>query len=157
MSGQIGRTLAASVTCLLVLSQAVPARPAAPCFQPADIEADQAIRYQTQIMVLSDACGTDTYRDFTVHNREAIAEYDKQMMAHYRRVGERNPQSSLDSFLTRIANEMSLSNGAELAQSLCGRTAPVLAEAETFTVVQFRQRATQLAQTNSASYRRCGR
>ncbi len=157
MGGLMKRQIAAGVACILVLSLAAPALAKPPCFQASDIEADQAIRYQTQIMVLSDTCGGETYRDFTVHVRAAIVAYEKQMMAYFRRVGARNPQASLDSFLTRIANEVSLSNGAEPAQSLCGRTATVLAEAQSFTAIQFRQRASELAVTNKGTYRSCGR
>ncbi len=54
-----------------------PAAAAPPASSSADIEADQAIRYQTELMVLSDTCGGDIYRDFTLRNRDAIIVYQQ--------------------------------------------------------------------------------
>lgn len=110
MRSSIVRKLAATATALsLTLQYAGPAAAAAAtCFQSADVEADQAIRYENELMVLSDTCGDDTYREFTLRNRNAIIDYQKQMMNYFHRTGARSPQAALDTFLTRIANEEAL-------------------------------------------------
>jgi hypothetical protein len=135
------------------------ASPAAPkastCYQQADIEADQAMNYQTELMVLSDTCGGEFYRDFTVRNRDQILSYQHQLLDHFRRTGARSPQASLDSFMTRVANEHALRDGAELRQSVCSRSAAFIAEAKTLDREQFRQHAAQLATANETAYRRC--
>jgi hypothetical protein len=148
-------TAGATAFAFLVLTAIPPALALPPCFRTADIEADQALRYQARLMVLSDTCGGDAYRDFTVRNRDLIVAYQRQLIDRYRRLGVRQPESSLDTFLTHIANERALHDGVELRQVLCTRDASVLAESRTFDRDSFRNYVTQLAATNSATYRRC--
>lgn len=140
---------------LLVMDVAGPAAAATPCFRPADIEAEQAIIYQTELMVLSDTCGGDTYRDFTVRNGSEIKLYQQAMMARFRRTGSRSPTGSFDSYQTRIANEVALSDSRKSAQTVCNRSADFLQEAKTLDGPQFRQRVAALAAENAKDYRRC--
>jgi hypothetical protein len=156
MSRARRKIIAAAAIVALLSSAAGPSVAAVTgCFRPVDIEAEQAMRFQTQLMVLSDTCGGDTYREFTVRNRDSIIFYQHQLLDHYRLTGARSPEASLDTYLTRIANEVSLSNGQELARVVCGRSATFLAEARTLDGVQFRHRAAEMAAENEASYRRC--
>jgi hypothetical protein len=156
MMNQARKKIAAAAGIVALLSSAAgPSVAATACFRPVDIEAEQAMRFQTQLMVLSDTCGGDTYREFTVRNRDSIIFYQHQLIDHYRRTGAPRPEASLDTYLTRIANEVSLSNGQELARVVCGRSAAFLAEARTLDGVQFRHRAAEMAAENEASYRRC--
>lgn len=149
--------LAAGLTAALMAMNVVgPAAAAtATCFQPADIEAEQAIRYQTELMVISDTCGSDSYRDFTIRNREAIIFYQKQLMDRFRRAGARSPRASLDSYLTEMANQRSLAAGREQTQAVCGRSAALLAEAKKLSGEQLRRHIATLAAENGKGYRRC--
>jgi hypothetical protein len=149
--------LAAGLTAALVAANAAgPAAAAtATCFQAADIEAEQAIRYQTEIMVISDTCGSDSYRDFTVRNRHAIISYQHQLLERFRRAGARNPRASLDSYLTEMANERALVAGREKTQTVCGRSTALLAEARELSGEQFRRHIASLAAENGKGYRRC--
>lgn len=157
MRSSIVRKLAATATALsLTLQYAGPAAAAAAtCFQSADVEADQAIRYENELMVLSDTCGDDTYREFTLRNRNAIIDYQKQMMNYFHRTGARSPQAALDTFLTRIANEEALRAAHELAPTVCSHAVTFLAEAKSLNMQEFRHRAAALAAANEARYRRC--
>lgn len=143
-------TAATFLTCEIAL----PARAAA-CFQPRDIEADQAIRYQTELMVLDDTCGGGFYRDFTVRNRQQIVDYQQQLKAHFRRIGARSPDAMLDSFMTRIANELALRQGLEERAAVCTRSATVIDEARTLDAAHFRTLAAALATENRGAYNRC--
>lgn len=145
----------AAAAALAVAAGPVPALAAPPCFQPVEIEADQALRYQTELMVLSDTCGGADYRDFTVRNREQIVAYQHALKDYFRRTGARNPDASLDSFLTRIANEAALQDGRELRQEVCTRSVTFFATAKTLDREQFRRHASELATQNQATYRRC--
>ena len=149
--------LAAAATAALMTVNATGTSVAATatCFQAADIEAEQAIRYQTELMVVSDTCGSDSYRDFTVHNRDAIVYYQKQLMERFRRAGARKPQASLDSFLTQLANEIALATARDRTQAVCGRAEAMLAEARLLKGEQFRHRMATLAAENVRDYRRC--
>jgi hypothetical protein len=140
---------------LLVADAAGPAVAATACYRPADIEAEQAIRYQTELMVLSDTCGGDTYRDFTVHNSDTIKRYQQAMMAHFRRTGARNPTGSFDTYQTKLANEIALTDGKEPVQTVCDRSSVLLQEAKTLDGVQFRERVAALAAENGKNYRQC--
>ncbi|MBV9521973.1 MAG: hypothetical protein JO010_04225, partial [Alphaproteobacteria bacterium] len=107
----------------LILSVLAAAASAAPpsCYRPGEIEADQAIRFQTELMVTSEVCKVSSYTDFTRRNREAIVAYQHALMDHFRRVGERNAEAMLDSYMTRLANELALSDGEQPAEALCAR------------------------------------
>ena len=148
--------LAASGFVLLAATAASPASPAnGTCYKPAEIEADQAMHFQTELMVLSDTCGDQFYRDFTVRNREQILAYQQQLLDYFRRAGAKNPQASLDSFMTRVANEHALRDGRELRQTVCTRSAVLIAEAKTLDREHFRRHVAELATANKAAYRRC--
>jgi hypothetical protein len=155
MSTARTKIISAVAIAALLSSAAGPSVAATACFRPVDIEAEQAMRFQTQLMVLSDTCGGDTYREFTVRNRDSIVFYQHQLLDHYRLTGARSPEASLDTYLTRIANEVALSSGQELARVVCGRSAAFLAEARTIDGAQFRHRVAEMAAENEASYRRC--
>jgi len=149
------KTFAAGAALVLVLSQTLPAR-AASCFQQADIEAEQAMRYQTELMVLSDTCNVSAdYRDFTVRLRDTIVQYQHQLIDHFRRAGARSPQATLDKFLTQIANELSMRSGAEQRPEICARSATFLSEAAKLTDAGFRNHAAELATEHEKSYRVC--
>ncbi|HUB97097.1 MAG TPA: hypothetical protein VL993_14335 [Stellaceae bacterium] len=125
------------------------------CFNPGEIEADQAVRYQAELMVVSDTCGTEAYRNFTVHNRDQIVAYQHALVEHFKRDGVRSPQTSLENFMTQIANEFALQTGRELRQVVCTRSADFLAQADSLGMTQFRLHIAQLAAANADSYRRC--
>jgi hypothetical protein len=148
------KSLAAVSSAVLAVSYAVPAL-AAPCYKQADIEAEQAIRYQTELMVLSDTCNVDYYRDFTVRNRDLIVQYQHQLIDHYRRAGVASPAASLDKFLTQIANELSMRSGEEQRPVVCARSADFLAQASKIDGPEFKSHVAELATEHESSYRVC--
>ncbi len=148
------KAFAATAALVVALSTALPAH-AAPCYKPADIEADQAIRYQTELMVLSDTCNVTYYRDFTVRNRDTLVQYQHQLIDYFRRDGARSPEASLDKFLTQIANELSMRSGAEQRPVICARSATFLSQATKFDGTEFRNYAAELAIEHEKSYRVC--
>ena len=149
------KSLAAAAALVLALAAALPARAASPCFKQADIEADQAVRYQTELMVLSDTCNVTNYRDFTVRNRDVIVAYQHQLIDHFRRTGAHSPEASLDKFLTQIANELSMRSGSEQRPVICAESATFLAEAAKLDGSEFKSHASELATEHADSYRVC--
>jgi len=134
---------------------AAPATAPTTCYLPDEIEADQAMHFQTELMVLSDTCGGEFYRDFTVRNREQIMSYQHLLLDRFRRTGAKSPQASLDSFMTRVANEHALKDGTQLRADVCTRAATLITESLKIDRSQFRQRAAALAAANEAEYKRC--
>ena len=64
------------------------------CYSPADIEAEQAILFQTNVMVISSACKDTVYGEFRARNSDAIIRYQKAMIDHFRRAGSRNARAT---------------------------------------------------------------
>src|SRR5512135_2759986 len=75
------------------------------CYSNADMEADLAVKFQAQLMVLSDVCRDTTYGSFTQRNRDAIMAYQRQMIDHFKRAGERRADITFENYMTRIANQ----------------------------------------------------
>lgn len=102
------------------------------CFSSADIEAVQAIEFQTQLMVASDICSDPSYRQFTQRNRDAIVRYQKQMIEHFRRNGDTKADRAFDSYITRLANQEALRSGQKPVVQVCQSAAPLIATANHF-------------------------
>lgn len=125
------------------------------CLKPSEIEAEQAVRFQAELMVVSDTCGAQTYTHFTRRNHEALKEYQQQVIERFRRNGGAHPEARFDSYLTRLANEVSLRNGAQPVDQVCHNAASFLATADKLERESFRRYVAARAQENSAEFRRC--
>ncbi len=125
------------------------------CLRPAEIEADQAIRFQTELMVISDTCRDSTYVRFSRRNRKVLAAYQKQMIEHYRRGGAAKPKARLDSYMTELANEASLRAGATRPDILCRDKADFLATAGSLDGKKFRRLVAEQAAEHGGAKLRC--
>src|SRR5579863_62015 len=109
------------------------------CLNSREAEAEQAIRFQAELMVVSDTCGQQTYVQFTQRNREAIIQYQHEMIESFKKTGQGRAEAKFDTYLTRLANEVSLKTGAQPAASVCADAAKFLATAGTLNSNEFRQ------------------
>lgn len=125
------------------------------CLRPADAEAEQAIRFQTELMVVSETCHEQTYPHFLHRNRTALAEYQKRMIERYRRTGAARPKASLDTYMTRLANETALRVSNEPVETLCQEQADFLASAKVLDGRKFRRYIAKQAVERDAEHRRC--
>ena len=141
------------VALLLLASSAVHAAPA--CYAGGEIEADQAVQYQTELMVMSGACGTRNYTDFLQRNSSILATYQSTLIERYRRIG-RNPEQALEAYLTHLANQSSLQLGDQKPAVLCARSADWLKAADALGPEEFRRLVVSRATVRGASYHRCG-
>ncbi|HEY1504571.1 MAG TPA: hypothetical protein VGF92_09745 [Stellaceae bacterium] len=128
---------------------------AATCYRAEEIEADQAVRFQTQLMVVSDSCGSESYSDFTHRNASTLAAYQQKMIGYFRRVGGRSADSAFDRFITSLANQMALSAGKETVAVLCTRSADLLSKGQSFGKDDFVHYVTQQAVAARATYSIC--
>ena len=138
---------------LLLASTGAQAAPA--CYAGGEIEADQAVQYQTELMVMSGACGTHNYTDFLQRNSSILATYQSALIEHYRRVG-RNPEQAFEADLTHLANQSSLRLGDQMPAVLCAKSADWLKAADALGPEEFRRLVVSRATVRSASYHRCG-
>jgi len=137
------------------VAHAAPAPAAGRCFKPADIEAEQAILFQTELMVIAEACRVPSYVNFTQRNRQAVIAYQKQMIDHFRRAGGGNAVASFDSYQTRLANQSALRNGQTPVPTLCSQAKEFLAIGNELDGEGFRRYAAARAVTNQPYYRVC--
>ena len=138
---------------------AIAANAAAPkpeCFSNADLEAEQAVRFQAQLMVLSDICRDTTYGLFTQRNRDAIMAYQRQMIDHFKRAGERRADITFENYMTRLANQESIASGKRASGEICQPSNTLAVTANSIgTPKDFRAYAASQAAANRASYLAC--
>ena len=102
------------------------------CYSAADVEAEQAILFQTDLMVISSACRDTVYGEFRSRNKDAIIRYQNAMIEHFRRTGARNPKSAFDAWQTSLANEASRKQAVVPTAQVCQQSAEMLKLASTF-------------------------
>jgi uncharacterized protein len=125
------------------------------CLRPAEAEAEQAIRFQTELMVVSETCHEQIYPHFLHRNRKALVDYQKRMIERYRRTGAARPTASLDTYMTRLANETAAHVSAEPLEMLCQEQADFLATADTLDGKKFRRYIAKQAMERDGEHRRC--
>ncbi|MGH7099212.1 MAG: hypothetical protein ACREE4_16350 [Stellaceae bacterium] len=144
---------------LLALAWTLPAAAAGRgCTSSRDAEAEQAMLFLTNLMVVSSACQqNDTYAEFALRNRRAIIAYQNAMIDHFRRTGFRRPKSEFDRWNTSLANRISLQDGTVPIAQVCQQATAMLRMAGTLDPAGFHKYA--LAQAQSAVLRqpRCTR
>jgi hypothetical protein len=111
------------------------------CFTAADREAEQALIFQTNLMVVSSACRDPTYAEFRYRNKTAIIAYQHEMIAHFRRAGYRDAQGQFDRWNTSLANEIALKQGEMPTAQVCQQAAEMLKMASTLDAKGFRDYA----------------
>jgi hypothetical protein len=128
------------------------------CYRPAEIEAEQAVLFKTELMVLSDTCGAEqSYVSFTTRVRNALVRYQKLLMAFFHRGGNKNGEAAFDRYSTKLANEQALRTGSAPRATVCQDAATLLAKVDTLQEEDFRQIAAQRAAEHSSDYKRCGK
>lgn len=143
---------------LLVAAGTLPAVAAdRSCYSQADLEAEQALVFQTNLMVVSSACRDTVYGEFRARNKNAIIAYQKEMIAHFRREGFRNAQGKFDTWNTSLANEISLKQGAMPTGQVCQQAADMLKMASTLDSKGFHDYAVAHIATSPVTHPRCGR
>jgi hypothetical protein len=155
----VGRMRRAALLGAVLSLAAMAANAAAPrpdCFSNADVEAEQAVRFQAQLMVLSDICRDSTYGLFTQRNREAIMAYQRQMIDHFKRAGERRADITFENYMTRLANQESIASGQRTTGEVCQPSNTLITTANSIgTSKDFRTFAATQAAANRSSYRAC--
>jgi hypothetical protein len=143
------------IVAVITIGAMAAAQAAPQCYRASEIEADQALRYQAKLMVLSDSCRSDSYDEFVTHNAKALSLYQQQMIGFFRRHDAPRPEDALEKFLTRVANQIALSFGQEELASLCPRSADFLTQAVNFGKDEFRSYVAEQAAIERHSYRAC--
>jgi hypothetical protein len=99
----------------LVLSSSAYASNGASCYTAQEAEAEQGIRIHSELMVIGLTCLKmpqgmsmyQKYQSFTQKNRGLIAQYEKDLIAYYKRTGKGKPEQQLNTLRTTMANQIS--------------------------------------------------
>lgn len=124
---------------------------AAACYSPAAIEAEEAIRFITDLMVASTACRDQTYGYFQQRNRDAIVAYQKAMIAHF------HGAAAFDRWNTALANEASMKQAGMSSTQVCQQAADIMKKAASLDVKSFRAFAAAAATSAAPHYHKCGK
>jgi hypothetical protein len=127
------------------------------CYSAADVEAEQAILFQTNLMVISSACKDTVYGEFRARNQAAIIQYQKAMIDHFRRTGSRNAQSEFDRWNTSLANEISLKQGTLPMSQVCEQASETMKLGRTLDAKGLHDYAVAKATSSTDSHPRCAR
>jgi len=127
------------------------------CYSAIDQEAEQAIVFQTNLMVVSSACRDETYGLFRARNKDAIIRYQKIMINHFRHEGYRDAQGRFDSWDTSLANEIALKQGAMPTAVVCQQSANLLKLASTLDPKGLHDYAVAQAASAAETHPRCAR
>jgi len=139
----------------MIFAGSVSVAQAATCYRADEIEADQAVRFQTELMVVSDSCGSPSYTEFTHRNASTLAAYQQRLIGYFRRVSGRGADTAFDRFITSLANKMALSAGKETVSALCTRSADLLSKGHTFGRDDFVHYVVQQAAAAKGTYPTC--
>ena len=138
----------------VIFAGSVSVAQAATCYKADEIEADQAVRFQTQLMVLSDSCGSQSYTEFTTRNGSTLAAYQNTLIDYFKRSGG-HADSAFDRFITALANKTALDAGRQPIASLCTQSADFLTKAGAFNKADFQHYVAEQAAAQRANYQSC--
>ncbi len=125
------------------------------CYSAADVEAEQAFLFQTNLMVVSSACHDTVYGEFRARVKDAIIRYQNAMIDHFRRSGSKNPKGEFDAWQTGLANQLSLKQSAVPTVQVCQQAAEMRKLASGLDAKGFRDYA--VAQAVNDTHPKCGR
>ena len=143
-------TAAALVGGLLMAQPGWGADAQSSCYSQSAIEAEQAIRYITDVMLASTACQNTTYAEFRLRNKDAIIAYQKAMISHFR--GE----AAFDRWNTALANIAAQKQANANLGVFCQQAETLMKQAKALDPTAFRAYAASQAATAGAQYAKCG-
>ncbi len=144
------KKLVVAILGVVCLSQPVgTASAASACYSPAAIEAEEAIRFVTELMVASTACRDQTYGYFQQRNKDAIIGYQKALITHF------HGNAAFDRWNTTLANESSMKQAGKTTTQVCQGASEMMKQAAAFDVKGFRAFAAASAANAGPRYTKC--
>ena len=117
----------------------------ADCYTENAIEAEQAIRFLTDVMVISSTCQDTVYAEFRLRNQEPIRAYQKTMITHF------HGNKAFDTWNTSLANQYSQKRAGLPTAQICEQAAELMKTAKGLDPQTFRQYAVAQVQTANAA------
>jgi hypothetical protein len=111
------------------------------CYTPSAIEAEEGIRYVTDLMIVSSVCQDTVYAEFRLRNKDTIIAYQKALMTHHRGA------AGFDRWNTSLANAAAQKQGGN--QLICQQSIALLQQAKGLDQKAFRAYAAAQAAANT--------
>jgi hypothetical protein len=145
------KRVALAALCVLAAVQGMPAFAASggSCYTSVAMEADQAIRFMTDLMIVSSTCRDTVYAQFRLRNKDAIIRYQKALIAHF------HGESAFDKWNTSLANESARRGGGMPSAQFCQQAANLLKQAGALDSKGLHDLAVTKAASAGNSYVRC--
>lgn len=121
------------------------------CYSQAALEAEQAIRYLTDLMVISSVRKDTTYAEFRLRNKDAIIAYQKAMMTHFRGA------PAFDKWNTALANEAAQRQASVSPNEFHQQSEAIVRHASALDTPGFKAYAAQRAVAAGTNYPKCGK
>ena len=107
------------------------------CYAPKEVEAEQGIRIHSELMVIGLTCmkmpggpeNYSRYQQFTQKNSKLIAQYETDLISHYRKTGVKGAEIKLHTLRTNMANEISQHAIAMSTSTFCRKFSPRIPQA----------------------------
>lgn len=151
LGARMKRTL---LTALVVLCLAQPGFAASKssknCYSQSAIEAEEAIRFLTDVMVASSACQNTTYAEFRLRNQREIIGYQKAMITHF------HGAPAFDRWNTSLANTAAQKQASVPPGQFCQQAEALMKQASALDPNGFRAFAAAQAASAAGRYEQCG-
>jgi len=106
---------------------ALPAFAGNACYTPAQLQAEQALRLHSELMVITVTCREGSmgqslpaaYGNFTKKNITVLHEAEQTMIAYYQSSGKSGAMDKLDRLRTRLANEFGQKAADMKSEAFC--------------------------------------
>jgi hypothetical protein len=121
------------------------------CYTQSAIEAEQAIRFLTDVMIVSTTCQDTVYAEFRLRNRDPILAYQKAMISHF------HGTPGFDRWNTVLANQAAQKRAGQPSTVVCQQSAELLKQASALDPPKFRAFAAAQAAAAAPQYPRCGK
>ena len=121
------------------------------CYSPSAIEAEQAIRFLTDVMVVSSTCQDTVYAEFRLRNRDVIVGYQKALITRF------HGNAGFDRWNTSLANQAASKRAGQPSILVCQQAADLLKQAGALDPPKFRAFAAAQAAAAGPQYPKCGK
>lgn len=126
------------------------------CYSKAELEAEQAIVFQTNLMVVASACHDPSYANFRMHNSDAIIRYQHLMIDYFRHTGSRDATRTFETWITHLANEEAEKETGIPTPRICQDEAALLKFADSLDTKHFHELiATRMASDPDPAHPLC--
>lgn len=136
------------------------------CYTAEEAEAEQGIRIHSELMVIGLNCQHmgkragqnlyNDYRQFTADHGPIFANYEVKLMEYFKRNGSANPEQSLNTLRTNVANKISNDVADMRPDVFCSRYSPRILQAKKMSDTDVKKWAATFHPSHPTTKPRCG-